>query len=177
MSVRDEIGEKRKKQARNGRSRARWVRKRRRLLDSLNRSRGAARPPPTRASKKADARTTAGRAACALPAPPRRPRRERGARTRRKLVSHATRGGEARHDHPQVVSARCRVATRRAWARSETPLVDGRAPRFGGTEAHVRELNAARGLVGRTRAFGNDPSAGSPTETLLRLLLPLNDQV
>ena len=26
-------------------------------------------------------------------------------------------------------------------------------------------------------AFTNDPSAGSPTETLLRLLLPLNDQV
>jgi hypothetical protein len=26
-------------------------------------------------------------------------------------------------------------------------------------------------------AFINDPSAGSPTETLLRLLLPLNDQV
>ena len=25
--------------------------------------------------------------------------------------------------------------------------------------------------------FGNDPSAGSPTETLLRLLLPLNVQV
>ena len=25
------------------------------------------------------------------------------------------------------------------------------------------------------RQFGNDPSAGSPTETLLRLLLPLND--
>jgi hypothetical protein len=25
--------------------------------------------------------------------------------------------------------------------------------------------------------FGNDPSAGSPTETLLRLLLPLNDKV
>jgi hypothetical protein len=29
----------------------------------------------------------------------------------------------------------------------------------------------------RGRALGNDPSAGSPTETLLRLLLPLNDQV
>ena len=27
------------------------------------------------------------------------------------------------------------------------------------------------------KAFNNDPSAGSPTETLLRLLLPLNDQV
>jgi hypothetical protein len=25
--------------------------------------------------------------------------------------------------------------------------------------------------------YSNDPSAGSPTETLLRLLLPLNDQV
>ena len=27
------------------------------------------------------------------------------------------------------------------------------------------------------QSLGNDPSAGSPTETLLRLLLPLNDQV
>ena len=27
------------------------------------------------------------------------------------------------------------------------------------------------------RLYDNDPSAGSPTETLLRLLLPLNDQV
>ena len=28
-----------------------------------------------------------------------------------------------------------------------------------------------------SKSFGNDPSAGSPTETLLRLLLPLDDQV
>ena len=28
-----------------------------------------------------------------------------------------------------------------------------------------------------TKIYGNDPSAGSPTKTLLRLLLPLNDQV
>ena len=28
-----------------------------------------------------------------------------------------------------------------------------------------------------TQLLSNDPSAGSPTETLLRLLLPLNDQV
>ncbi|KAH7864569.1 hypothetical protein Vadar_031126 [Vaccinium darrowii] len=27
------------------------------------------------------------------------------------------------------------------------------------------------------RVFDNDPSAGSPTETLLRLLIPLNDKV
>lgn len=31
--------------------------------------------------------------------------------------------------------------------------------------------------MGLRFGFGNDPSAGSPTETLLRLLLPLNDQV
>ena len=29
----------------------------------------------------------------------------------------------------------------------------------------------------RNPPLDNDPSAGSPTETLLRLLLPLNDQV
>ena len=29
----------------------------------------------------------------------------------------------------------------------------------------------------RRKELGNDPSAGSPTETLLRLLLPLNAQV
>lgn len=29
----------------------------------------------------------------------------------------------------------------------------------------------------QTKTISNDPSAGSPTETLLRLLLPLNDQV
>ena len=35
-------------------------------------------------------------------------------------------------------------------------------------------INASQGLVW---IHDNDPSAGSPTETLLRLLLPLNDQV
>ena len=53
-----------------------------------------------------------------------------------------------------------------------------------------RELKATRqrqgkrctkcgvGLASRRPSlFGNDPSAGSPTDTLLRLLLPLNDQV
>ena len=46
----------------------------------------------------------------------------------------------------------------------------------GSTEAtevdtHGWEVRALR------PSLGNDPSAGSPTETLLRLLLPLNDQV
>ena len=45
------------------------------------------------------------------------------------------------------------------------------------------EGNLARGVfslvkvLAYSKQFGNDPSAGSPTETLLRLLLPLNDQV
>ena len=34
-----------------------------------------------------------------------------------------------------------------------------------------------RASYNSSRIFNNDPSAGSPTETLLRLLLPLNDQV
>jgi hypothetical protein len=34
-----------------------------------------------------------------------------------------------------------------------------------------------RSLVALLEGFDNDPSAGSPTETLLRLLLPLNDKV
>ena len=34
---------------------------------------------------------------------------------------------------------------------------------------HLQQLTKIKGI--------NDPSAGSPTETLLRLLLPLNDKV
>ncbi|KAK7288591.1 hypothetical protein RIF29_02057 [Crotalaria pallida] len=41
-------------------------------------------------------------------------------------------------------------------------------------EASIRP---ARSRDIRCRGFDNDPSAGSPTETLLRLLLPLNDKV
>lgn len=42
----------------------------------------------------------------------------------------------------------------------------------------VGVISLSLGLAQNTEKFlGNDPSAGSPTETLLRLLLPLNDQV
>jgi hypothetical protein len=37
--------------------------------------------------------------------------------------------------------------------------------------------NAPKSQLQPPNLFNNDPSAGSPTETLLRLLLPLNDQV
>jgi hypothetical protein len=42
------------------------------------------------------------------------------------------------------------------------------------------QLAAGRGLFAKRKILdrcGNDPSAGSPTETLLRLHLPLNDKV
>ena len=45
--------------------------------------------------------------------------------------------------------------------------------------AQVDIKAGVHGLDSQQHPFGfdNDPSAGSPTETLLRLLLPLNDQV
>ena len=48
------------------------------------------------------------------------------------------------------------------------------------TSAHCAARHRLRRLaahLGVRDDFANDPSAGSPTETLLRLLLPLNDQV
>lgn len=38
-------------------------------------------------------------------------------------------------------------------------------------------LRQVRMSTDTLQALDNDPSAGSPTETLLRLLLPLNDKV
>ncbi|KAL0445333.1 UNVERIFIED_CONTAM: hypothetical protein Slati_2256000 [Sesamum latifolium] len=53
----------------------------------------------------------------------------------------------------------------------------GRGPGRG----HSPRARAPIVLITRSRSafagFDNDPSAGSPTETLLRLLLPLNDKV
>ena len=51
----------------------------------------------------------------------------------------------------------------------------GAAPRQGneGRFSRVGRSGAARAPL----SLFNDPSAGSPTETLLRLLLPLNDRV
>uniref|UniRef100_A0A6N2MKG5 Senescence-associated protein n=1 Tax=Salix viminalis TaxID=40686 RepID=A0A6N2MKG5_SALVM len=61
------------------------------------------------------------------------------------------------------VGRRC-VPPRHAWTR-------GRVPPEPSLSCH--------GFAGRSAGagFDNDPSAGSPTETLLRLLLPLNDKV
>ena len=42
-------------------------------------------------------------------------------------------------------------------------------------EARVAWITHSRSVL--FKGHDNDPSAGSPTETLLRLLLPLNDKV
>ena len=47
----------------------------------------------------------------------------------------------------------------------------------GEVEKAIRRAHTPKSQHQPYHFFSNDPSAGSPTETLLRLLLPLNDQV
>ena len=93
---------------------------------------------------------------------------------------------ESQGTHPEV----CGLGSRRTSTRRE----DDRRRRATASKRRLREPAAKR--PGRRdlnilepfrqtkvfthweeEAFVNDPSAGSPTETLLRLLLPLDDQV
>lgn len=63
---------------------------------------------------------------------------------------------------------------------SLTPSAPWVLLRPGGLGCLARERSAGRGdafAVCFGQGHDNDPSAGSPTETLLRLLLPLNDKV
>lgn len=66
-------------------------------------------------------------------------------------------------------------------SRPRRPFEKARGDATRGTRAFsARELRSVRGDGSRVVlpfVFDNDPSAGSPTETLLRLLLPLNDKV
>ena len=72
-----------------------------------------------------------------------------------------------------------------SWLRSPAGTGPGAGKPPGGHEGRARRSNRVQiDTDGRTdtprrgiQTLGNDPSAGSPTETLLRLLLPLNDQV
>ena len=45
------------------------------------------------------------------------------------------------------------------------------------TPGDKQQIRFAKVLIVWIVCFGNDPSAGSPTETLLRLHLPLNGKV
>ena len=52
-----------------------------------------------------------------------------------------------------------------------------RGPAQAARKLHPQTELRAAGWPPRCKLRVNDPSAGSPTETLLRLLLPLNDKV
>jgi hypothetical protein len=89
-------------------------------------------------------------------------------------AAHPQRGETRRRARECVVSTRNRGHPF-AWE-TRGPSIGGPAPqRARPTEgnAQFKRRCAAVGV----EETGNDPSAGSPTETLLRLLLPLNDKV
>ena len=74
----------------------------------------------------------------------------------------------------------------RSNERRPLPQVGGYSPRWQTKDLRCTQaLTAVAPCLGpgwasaetSSRSHANDPSAGSPTETLLRLLLPLNDQV
>ena len=71
-----------------------------------------------------------------------------------------------------------RRRTRRMLRVSPTTLEvppEGHAPSASQPQTETSQREIHNGMVGLIRV--NDPSAGSPTETLLRLLLPLSDKV
>jgi hypothetical protein len=73
-----------------------------------------------------------------------------------------------------------REGLRRARARGRgrwPPGGQGQKPPAGPPKQHGTVDTGGRSGPRRGPSLSNDPSAGSPTETLLRLLLPLNDQV
>jgi hypothetical protein len=57
------------------------------------------------------------------------------------------------------------------------PVAEDPEGRSGGPPKQHSIVNKGWEIYPEGHELGNDPSAGSPTETLLRLLLPLNDQV
>ncbi|PHT25456.1 hypothetical protein CQW23_34915 [Capsicum baccatum] len=94
-------------------------------------------------------------------------------------AADGARGAGCRFEHSLALSAPGFVG--------RPPRAPGRARRGrgGGARAECRSTPPARAprllnaFAGSfcCAGFDNDPSAGSPTETLLRLLLPLNDKV
>lgn len=65
----------------------------------------------------------------------------------------------------------------RIWKGRDTRNTQMRAPQPPQAQVKGGTIGKIRENVGCNFCVCNDPSAGSPTETLLRLLLPLNDKV
>lgn len=67
--------------------------------------------------------------------------------------------------------------SRSAGAESRAGRETARPPRRQTPAEHIKTHPQKNHSFQSSATIVNDPSAGSPTETLLRLLLPLNDQV
>ncbi len=85
-------------------------------------------------------------------------------------------------DESATIHKKTRVCEERAGGRREADRLPERCTGFwcGRGDGRARDTASppAQGEPPvRLDEHVNDPSAGSPTETLLRLLLPLNDQV
>lgn len=82
--------------------------------------------------------------------------------------------GDAGPKRPRVFRIPWRIS-RRGSLLSDVERGVGRPTPEGRTRSCQKDVFAGRSAF--RAGFDNDPSAGSPTETLLRLLLPLNDKV
>ncbi|PHT24905.1 hypothetical protein CQW23_35437 [Capsicum baccatum] len=85
-----------------------------------------------------------------------------------------------------MIKARCEGATRCVMPRAEISVAESRfhfqkkhrsSRRTPRTGREGQAIDSSIPWLFPRRGFDNDPPAGSPTETLLRLLLPLNDKV
>ncbi len=70
-----------------------------------------------------------------------------------------------------------RLTAREQAAEATGSFTEGRPFTLGLSAVGLKVGNFFKSPAHRRASIFNDPSAGSPTETLLRLLLPLNDQV
>ena len=77
-------------------------------------------------------------------------------------------------DHSDWYRGRCRLQRDTSPFLQDLPFKDVHLPL---TVGKVHSVFSTKRNWRIQYSNGNDPSAGSPTETLLRLLLPLNDQV
>ena len=97
----------------------------------------------------------------------------RAGRARRRRRHHTLPNDASSYTRPHAHAPPTRAEREGSTQRPAAP------PRGGARLAAARDQRIGRGPVrtGFGMDTGNDPSAGSPTETLLRLLLPLNNKV
>ena len=92
--------------------------------------------------------------------------------TRKKEAHERVRAGTLRRRACSLSATRATETVCEERVSPASPVNQSSLPK-----AFVRTGTDSGSKLEKARVIVNDPSAGSPTETLLRLLLPLNDQV